>query len=131
MTFDETQIALLEKPLLARMSTIDADGYPHTVPVWFMRDGDQIVVISVRGTRKVGHILANPKGAMVIGGDTNDGGGYSMQGDFVIAPDPDLYWMKTLTHRYESEVDAARDIEAWAKLDMIILRFTPKAVRKV
>ena len=131
MTFDETQKSFLEKPLLARMCTIDSDGYPHAVPVWFMRDGDQIVIISVRATRKVGHIQANPKGAMVIGGDTNDGGGYSMQGDFVIAPDPDLYWMKALTNRYETGADAERDIEAWSKLDMIILRFTAKTIRKV
>jgi general stress protein 26 len=129
--FDETIRTFLDKPLLARMSTIDADGYPHTVPVWFMRDGDQIVVISIRGTRKVGHIAANPKGSIMIGGDLTDGGGYSMQGEFLIAPDPDLYWMKTLTYRYESGNAAERDIEAWGKLDMIILRFTPKVVRKV
>ena len=131
MTFDDTQKAFLEKPLLARMCTIDADGYPHVVPVWFMRDGDQLMITSVRGTRKVDHIRTNSKGAMVIGGDTNDGGGYSMQGDYQMAPDPDFYWMKKITRHYESTADAERDIEAWLKLDLIILRFTPKVVRKV
>jgi nitroimidazol reductase NimA-like FMN-containing flavoprotein (pyridoxamine 5'-phosphate oxidase superfamily) len=66
----------LQKPLIARMSTIDPTGYPHTVPVRFALGGDDIVIISVRGTRKVDHILANPKGAVTIGGDPDDGAGY-------------------------------------------------------
>ena len=39
---DDTIRAFLQKQLIARMSTIGADGYPHTVPVWFMLDGDDI-----------------------------------------------------------------------------------------
>jgi len=38
--FDEAGREFLHKPLLARMTTVGPDGYPHTVPVWFMLDGD-------------------------------------------------------------------------------------------
>jgi hypothetical protein len=121
----------LQKPLIARMSTIDPEGYPHTVPVWFALDGDDLVMISVRQTRKVGHILANAKGAVTIGGDPGDGGGYLIKGEFSIEEDPEDAWVRKVTHRYEEPEQAEKDIAAWAGLDMIVLRLKPKAVLKV
>lgn len=129
--FTATIREFLQKPLVARMSTLDLDGYPHTVPVWFMLDGDDIVVISVSSTRKVGHIKANPKGAIAIGGDLADGGGYLIKGDFSIEADPEDAWVRKLTHHYEAPEQAEKDIAAWADLDIIVLRLKPKVVLKV
>ncbi len=129
--FDEAARAFLQKPLIARVSVIDGDGYPHTVPVWFMLDGNDVVIISVRETRKVAYALENPKGAVAIGGDPADDGGYLIKGDFAIEPDPDDAWTRTLTHRYEEPEKAEQDIADWADLDMIVLRLKPKRVIKV
>lgn len=123
--------AFLEKPLLARMSTIDPDGFPHTVPVWFALDGDEIAIIAVRGTRKVSHIQANPKGALTVGGDSGDGGGYLLKGEFRIEEDPHDEWVRRLCCRYEPPEQAEQDIAAWADLDIVVLRFTPTVVLKV
>jgi predicted pyridoxine 5'-phosphate oxidase superfamily flavin-nucleotide-binding protein len=121
----------LQKPLIARMSTIDPDGYPHTVPVWFALDGDDVVIISVSDTRKVGHILANPKGAVAIGGDPADGVGYLIKGEFSLEPDPEDAWVRKVTYRYEAPERAEKDIAAWADLDIVVLRLKPKVVLKV
>lgn len=129
--FDERARAVLDKPLIARVSVIDPDGYPHTVPVWFMLDGDDIVLISARDTRKVDYIAANPKGALVVGGEPHDGGGYLIKGDFVIEPDPDDEWVRRLTYRYEEAAQAEKDIAAWADLDIIVLRLKPRKVIQV
>jgi general stress protein 26 len=129
--FPDTVREFLQKPLIARMSTIDPNGYPHTVPVWFALDGDDIVIISVRGTRKVGHILDNPKGAVTIGGDPGDGAGYLVKGEFSIEPDPEDAWVRKMTYRYEAPEQAEKDIAAWADLDIIVLRLKPKVVLKV
>ena len=129
--FTDTIREFLQKPLIARMSTIDSEGYPHTVPVWFALDGDDLVIISVRQTRKVSHIQANPKGALTIGGDPGNGAGYLIKGDFSIEPDPDATWTRKLTYRYGPPEQAEKDIAAWADLDMIVLRLKPKVVLKV
>lgn len=121
----------LKKPLLARISTIDPNGYPHTVPVWFDVDGEDIIFISVRDTAKIGYIQANPKGAVTIGGDTGDGGGYLVKGTMTVEEDPGLRWMKQVTRRYEFGDQAEKDIAEWSKLDMIIIRLTPMMVLKV
>ena len=129
--FDDTIREFLQKPLVARLSVIDPEGYPHTVPVWFKLDGNDFVVISVRETRKVGYAVANPKGAITVGGDTNDGAGYLIKGDFVIEPDPDDEWVKKLTYHYEEPEKAAQDVADWADLDIIVLRLKPRRVLKV
>ncbi len=121
----------LQKKLIARLSVIDAEGYPHTVPVWFKLDGDDLIVISVRDTRKVGYAAANPKGALSIGGDPGDGGGYLIKGDWCVEPDPDFGWMKALTRHYEEPEQAEKDIASWSDLDMIVLRLKPRRVIKV
>ncbi len=129
--FDDTIRALLRKPLIARISTVGQDGYPHTVPVWFMCDGDDIVIISVRDTRKVRHIAANPKGAVLIGGEPGDGGGYLFKGDFSIEEDPGDRWVKALIYRYESGEQAEKDVRDWADLDIILIRLKVKKISKV
>ncbi len=121
----------LQKPLIARLSTLDKDGYPHTVPVWFDMDGDDIVVISVRDTVKIGHIQANSKGAVSIGGQSEDGGGYLIKGELSIEEDPDDVWMKRLIYRYESGADAERDSLSWAELDIVLIRLRPLRIVKV
>lgn len=129
--FTDTIREFLQKPLIARMSTLDREGYPHTVPVWFMLDGDDLVIISIRQTAKVNHLLANPKGALTVGGDPGDGGGYLIKGDFSLEPDPDRIWLRKVTFHYEAPEQAEKDIAAWAGLDMIVLRLKPKVVVKV
>ncbi|NLX10919.1 MAG: hypothetical protein GXY36_14815 [Chloroflexi bacterium] len=129
--FNASARALLQKPLIARLSVIDPDGYPHTVPVWFMLDGDDLVAISVRDTRKIGYLLANPKGAMTIGGDPDDGGGYLVKGEFSITDDTDQVWTKKLCYHYEDREKAEQDIADWADLDMVVVRLKPKQVLKV
>lgn len=89
------------------------------------------MIISVRGTRKVGHILANPKGSVTIGGDPDDGAGYLIKGEFSIETDPEDAWVRKMTYRYETPEQAEKDIADWAELDMIVLRLSPAVVLKV
>ena len=131
MIFDEQALKVLQKPLLARMSTIDRKGYPHTVPVWFLLDGDELAIIAVRDTRKVSQILANPKGSVSIGGDSGDGGGYLLKGTFRIEEDPDDAWTRKLCYQYETPEKAEKDIADWADLDMIVIKFRSEKVIKI
>jgi general stress protein 26 len=129
--FDPQAHRFLEKPLLARLSTVDQDGYPHTVPVWFMLDGGDVVFISSRDTRKVRNIETNPKGAVTIGGEPADNGGYLVKGDISIEEDRDDMWVKKFCYHYEDKAKAEQDIADWAELDIVLLRLKPKIVVKV
>ncbi len=51
---------------VAWLVTVSADGTPVPTPVWFMWDGETIVVYSQRDTPKLRHIAANPRVAFAL-----------------------------------------------------------------
>ncbi len=128
--FDDAAREFLRKPLIARISTFDSDGYPHTVPVWFMLEGDEIIFIAERKTKKVKNIRANPKGSVSIGGESGESS-YLIKGEMTVEEDPGYAWMKKMTRYYEAPEQAEKDIETWLKFDMVIIRLKPTRVIKV
>ena len=131
MILSEPVRTLLDQPLIVRISVIDGEGYPHTIPIWFICDGDEIVFISDRSARKIRLIQANPKGAVTIGGDPYRSEGYLLKGEFAIEEDPEHRWLRDITYRYEPREDAEKDLAAWANDDIVVLRFTPRSVVKI
>jgi hypothetical protein len=129
--FNDAARAFLERPLIARLATMGADGYPHNVPLWFLLDGDDILIISDRAARKVQNALARPQAAIAIGGDPADGGGYMIRGDVTIEEDPGKALTRRMTYRYETPADGDRLLDEWKDDDIIVMRLKPKSVVKV
>jgi predicted pyridoxine 5'-phosphate oxidase superfamily flavin-nucleotide-binding protein len=124
--------SFLKTPRIARLATVGPEGYPHVVPLYFMRDGDDLVFGSDRGERKVRNALANPKGTVVIGGDpATDAAGYMIQGDLSIEDDVGQGVMCKLLSRYETKAEADQLAAEWADSDMVLIRLRPKSVIRV
>ena len=60
----EELTAFLAGPVVARIATIDDDGFPYLTPVWQVWDGQAIYIIPRERTVFVKHILKNPKVAI-------------------------------------------------------------------
>lgn len=119
----------LQAPRTARLATLGKDGYPHVVPMWFARVGDELIFGSDRDERKVWNARANPRGAVVIGGEPDlDNRGYMIQGDLSVEDDPDPALVRELVYHYESGREAERRIKEWTKGEMVIIRLAPKRV---
>ncbi len=130
--FNDQVREVLKKPLIARLGTIDKQGYPHIVPLWFDMDGDDIVITSDRKTRKIDYIALNPKGCVQIGGDESSGVGYVFKGILSVEEDPGYRWVRQITLRYEQPEQAEKDIKLWTTtLDMCVIRLKVKKVFKV
>lgn len=56
----------LEKPNLAVLATISPSGRPQATPVWFMLDGDQILINTSQGRVKLRNLQTNPHVALAI-----------------------------------------------------------------
>lgn len=126
--FDEQARSVLSQPVIVRLTTIRPDGYPHTVPVWFMLDGDELVLFSSRDNRKVKNALANPKGSIAIGGDPVGSPSYLIDGDLVVEDDPEHQMAARITYHYESPDKAQEYLQEWQGADFVVLRLKPKRV---
>ena len=120
----------LDQPLLAYLSTIDASGYPHTVPVWFGVDGDDLVFPTRADRARLKHIGANPKGAVAIGGNPSEGEGYLIKGDLRIVDD-DRALRHGVIHRYMSGEQAEGFIAMVEQFPYVLVRLTPARVTRV
>jgi len=122
----------LEKPRIARLATIGADGYPHIVPIYFMLDGDDLIFGSDRDNRKVRNVLSNPKGAVVIGGERiADEAGYMIRGDLSIEDDVDHALTRRMLYRYETEEEAEKHFTEWKNSDIVLIRLKPNSIIRV
>ncbi len=111
----DAQREFLQKPIVGRMSTIDKDGYPHSVPVWHVLDGDDLVVFGWVKTAKVGHIRANTKGNLSIGGDASGTEGYLIKGDWSL--EPDNGWSRKITQHHVGVEHADETMKEWGDLE--------------
>jgi len=58
--------ALRDDPVVW-LSSVQPDGRPHLVPVWFHWDGDRIVAFSKPNARKVGNLRGRPNVMLAVG----------------------------------------------------------------
>lgn len=120
----------LDQPLPAYLSTIDAAGYPHTAPVWFGVDGDDLIFSTGATRARLKHIRANPKGAVAIGGNPSEGEGYLIKGDLRIEDD-DRALRHRVIRRYTSGERAEGFIAMVDREPYVLARLTPAKVARV
>ncbi len=61
MTEEEVESFLDNKPGWMILTSIGQDGYPHTIPIGYFRDGSRIFMGCRDNTQKVVNIERNPK----------------------------------------------------------------------
>ncbi len=69
---DEAAERRLRDERVVWLSTVDEDGFPHIVPVWYVWDGEAIVIFSKPGARKVRSMLRQPRVALALGEPLDD-----------------------------------------------------------
>lgn len=63
---DEVAAYLDSRPGWAILSTIDKDGFPHSVPLGYFRLGRDVVMGVRDGTRKVANVERNPNVSVLL-----------------------------------------------------------------
>ena len=87
---DEVEAFLDRRPGWAVLSTIDKDGFPHSVPLGYFRLGGDIVMGVRDGTRKVANVENNPNVSIMLedGSTMADIRGVLLQGHARIVREP-------------------------------------------
>lgn len=58
--------ALLDAPEFATIATLMPDGQPHLSVVWVERDGDELLVSTIKGRRKHLNLERDPRVAVLV-----------------------------------------------------------------
>jgi PPOX class probable F420-dependent enzyme len=70
------------------LTSIGADGTPQPNPVWFVWDGaDSVLVYNRPVALRLKHVVANPRVALNLDGDSHGGDIIVLTGDAALAPD--------------------------------------------
>lgn len=99
--FSEEEKDYLSEPRIARIATCGPDG-PHVAPIWFVREGDSVVVTTNAESKKVRNLGYNPKAAVTI--DGTEGGfenhGVIVRGRTEAGEDEDYEHTRAVFNRY-------------------------------
>jgi PPOX class probable F420-dependent enzyme len=91
--------AFLSEPRFAVAATIGADGTPHQTVVWFLLDGDEIIVNTPEGSLKHKHLLRDGRMSLCV----EDGYRYvSVSGSVQLSDDPGRTVYSRLGQHYQA-----------------------------
>ncbi len=90
LTKQEAHEFLDRKPGWIALTTLDPDGFPHTVPLGYFRLGDEILMGVRANTRKLRNIAHNPRVSLLLesGKSMGDIKGLMVQGTATVHSDP-------------------------------------------
>jgi PPOX class probable F420-dependent enzyme len=90
--FDDRNFAVL--------STLEADGRPHSTVVWTKREGDDIVFALPKNRRKTTNLIRDPRVTVVVFDTANPYQSAQVQGTAYVADDLDGGLVEELSHKY-------------------------------
>jgi PPOX class probable F420-dependent enzyme len=101
----------LAKPRYAAVATIDADGAPRHAVIWFLLDGDTIVINSLDGRRWPTNLRRDPRISIAIT-DSNEESWVGLTGTVEVVDDQDQAQadIAAMARRYSDPADAEESI---------------------
>lgn len=105
MSEDEVDAFLEDSIQLSRMATVDEGGHPYVQPMWFLRDGDRLLVSPREQSRWLAHIRNDPRVCLSIDEQTLPHRKVTIRGVATIEQEigTDAEWLETyrrIVHKY-------------------------------
>jgi PPOX class probable F420-dependent enzyme len=132
VTLGSEQVALLDRGLVGRLGFIAADGSPRVVPIWYVHDGEELLMTTGTRSYKTRRLRADPRAAFEVSTPERPYKELEARGLVEVEPlqgDRKLDLRRRIARRYISEADAER--YAALPYDVVLLRFRPERVRYV
>ncbi|HEX6845018.1 MAG TPA: TIGR03618 family F420-dependent PPOX class oxidoreductase [Actinomycetota bacterium] len=91
---------LLGRPLIGALATRLPDGRAQTQPVWYERDGHDVLVHTTRERRKGRNLEADPRATLLIVDPDDSARWIEIRADVDLLEDPEAEGLDRLTRRY-------------------------------
>jgi nitroimidazol reductase NimA-like FMN-containing flavoprotein (pyridoxamine 5'-phosphate oxidase superfamily) len=130
---DEEITDLLTSDTVARLATIDASGYPHVTPLWFLWADGAFHFTSDSGRPHLPRLQANPRAGLVIDVEAekrSDGQRPNKQlratGDATLCPDTDAAWTRRIWDKHITGAEAMNEAAAsLSDRQRVLIRIVP------
>lgn len=96
---------ILDRDLIGFLTAVNEQGQPQTAPVWFVRDGDDLVVYNQPTTPRLTSIAANPRVSFVLRGDPRGSGMASFEGSAAVEDLPPAKDFPGYLEKYAGEIE--------------------------
>ncbi|WP_111601793.1 PPOX class F420-dependent oxidoreductase [Streptomyces sp. Amel2xB2] len=105
MTQDEWRRFVSEGTRTGKLSTVRADGSPHVAPVWFVLDGDDLVLNTGENTVKGRNLARDPRVSFCVDDERPPFAFAVLSGRAELSTEPDamLHWATRIGARYMGE----------------------------
>jgi PPOX class probable F420-dependent enzyme len=82
MVFDDKPATLerLDSEPIIWLTTVRSNGQPQTSPVWFLRQGNELLIYSLPDTARVENVRSNPRVALNLDGNGLGGAIVTIEG---------------------------------------------------
>ncbi|MGC5168650.1 PPOX class F420-dependent oxidoreductase [Luteimicrobium sp. DT211] len=126
-TLPDDAKALLDAPEHAVIATIDPDGRPQLSVVWVARDGDDVLVSTVRGRRKAENLERDPRATVLVYARDEPHRYLEIRGDVTLVDDgPDSELIHRLVRAYTGAERYTGD--DGTSNQRVVVRLTPRRV---
>lgn len=129
--FEARALRRLTEDTLGWLTTVAADGTPQPSPIWFLWDGETVLIYSKPDAPKVRHITANPRVSLNLMSDEHGGNVVIFTGEARIDESAPL--AHQVPAYYEKYQEGVKSIgmtpEAMGQTYSRAIRFTPTKLR--
>ena len=92
---------LLDSPEVATLATIEPDGQPQLSVVWVKRDGDELLISTVRGRRKASNMDRDQRATLLVYAKDDPYRYVEVRGTVTMVDDPGGTLIDELSHQYK------------------------------
>lgn len=124
--------AFLRETRIAKLATLNADGSPTVVPVWFDWDGTTASVFTERKSPKVKRILADSRVALSVEEAVGVAEAWvTIEGNAAIEDEGGFALAQRLAPRYYTPEKSAAALAQWGRTaeEWVVVRITPRKIR--
>ena len=129
--FGARVVRRLTDETIAWLTTVGADGTPQPSPIWFLWDGETVLIYSQPNTPKLRHIAANPRVSLSLDGNGRGGDIVVLTGEArVDDAAPSSAELPAYQAKYASGIrQLGMTAETFAQAYSVPIRFTPAKLR--
>jgi PPOX class probable F420-dependent enzyme len=122
---------LVEEPV-AWLTVVDGAGTPQPAPIWFLWDGESVLIYSLASAKRLAHLRARPRVSLNFDGNGQGGDIVVLSGEIADAPDaPSVADNSAYVDKYGERIKnmSYGTPEKFGAEYSVALRFTPHRVR--